>query len=285
MHRVTSTASVSHYNVQPVYDVFASNDRRDLGALGADIDKIVDRHLNDTPKGTLITVRGQVDTMRTSFERLELGLVFAILFVYLLIAINFQSWVDPLIMLAAVPGAFAGVLWMLFLTLTTFSVPSMMGAIMSIGVATSNSILMIVFAEDERRAKDDRDDDAKDGSRDEKTERREGKSPRDAALAAGYTRMRPVIMTALAMILGMLPMALGLGEGGEQNAPLGRAVIGGLLVATVGTLFVVPVLYSWLRTKPPRDRDREVDDEYRGDAKRDENDSRDDRGGPEPQPA
>jgi multidrug efflux pump subunit AcrB len=176
-----------------------------------------------------------------------------------------------------VPGAFAGVLWMLFLTVTTFSVPSMMGAIMSIGVATSNSILMIVFAEDERRPKkagDARDgDDANDDAREDAAEAPDAKdeppkSARDAALVAGYTRMRPVIMTALAMILGMLPMALGLGEGGEQNAPLGRAVIGGLLVATVGTLFIVPVLYGWLRTKPPRDRDREVDDEYRQDASR-----------------
>ncbi len=279
MHRTTSTASVSHYNVQPVYDVFASNDRRDLGALGAQIDQIVERHLKDTPKATLVTVRGQLDTMRKSFDRLELGLVFAILFVYLLIAVNFQSWIDPLIMLAAVPGAFAGVLWMLFLTLTTFSVPSMMGAIMSIGVATSNSILMIVFAEDERRPKkDDAEAGAKNGGEDDA--KHEPKSPRDAALAAGATRMRPVVMTALAMILGMLPMALALGEGGEQNAPLGRAVIGGLLVATVGTLFVVPVLYSWLRTKPPRDRDREVDDEYRQDPEP----ARGDRG-PAPQPA
>ncbi len=213
----------------------------------------------------MIKVRGQVDTMLKSFERLELGLVFAILFVYLLIAVNFQSWIDPLIMLAAVPGALAGVLWMLFLTLTPFSVPSMMGAIMSIGVATANSILMIVFAEDERRPKPkqkdgEQGDDGKDaeGRPDEEP----GKSSRDAALSAGHTRMRPVIMTALAMILGMLPMALGLGEGGEQNAPLGRAVIGGLLVATLTTLFVVPVVYSWLRSEAPRDRDREIEAEY-----------------------
>ena len=279
MRRTTSTAVVSHYDVQPVYDIFASTDERDLGGVASEVDKIVDDAKKDMPKGTTIKVRGEVDTMRTSFLRLELGLVFAVLFVYLLISINFQSWVDPLIMLAAVPGAFVGVLWMLFLTMTTFSVPSMMGAIMSIGVATSNSILMIVFAEDERRAKppdEQQGQEQQDGERkpDEQqrdqaareqdgTEKKpEGKSARDAALEAGHTRMRPVIMTALAMILGMLPMALGFGEGGEQNAPLGRAVIGGLLAATMTTLFIVPVLYGWLRQKPPRDRDREIETEY-----------------------
>ncbi len=275
MKRTTSTAAVSHYNVQPVYDIYASTDRRDLGGVASEIDKIVARYKDQVPKGTMITTRGQVDTMNKSFLRLELGLVFAILFVYLLIVVNFQSWMDPLIMLAAVPGALSGVLWMLFLTMTTFSVPSLMGSIMAIGVATSNTILMIVFAEDERRPKKDEtgEDEArhegegadarKEAPRPAKEEGKpELKSARDAALAAGYTRMRPVIMTALAMVLGMLPMALGLGEGGEQNAPLGRAVIGGLLVATVGTLFIVPVLYAWLRKEPPRDRDREVEDEY-----------------------
>ncbi len=288
VRRTTSTAVVSHYNVQPVYDIYANTDRRDLGGLSSEIEKIVDRYRKEIPKGTIITVRGQVDTMIKSFGRLELGLVFAILFVYLLIAVNFQSWIDPLIMLAAVPGALAGVLWMLFLTLTTFSVPSMMGAIMSIGVATANSILMIVFAEDARKEPAAKDGDAKDGDAkdgdakaphekadDRRPDRAQskdgpetdddkpkGKSARDAALEAGHTRMRPVIMTALAMILGMLPMALGLGEGGEQNAPLGRAVIGGLLVATMTTLFVVPVLYGWMRQKPPRDRDDEIESAF-----------------------
>ena len=266
MHRTTSTAAVSHYNVQPVYDIYASTDRRDLGGVASEIDKIVAHYKDQVPKGTQITTRGEVDTMNKSFLRLELGLVFAILFVYLLIVVNFQSWMDPLIMLAAVPGALSGVLWMLFLTMTTFSVPSLMGAIMAIGVATSNTILMIVFAEDERRPKkDDQDADAKksgDDGEGQKRGKEEVKSAHEAALSAGYTRMRPVIMTALAMVLGMLPMALGLGEGGEQNAPLGRAVIGGLMVATVVTLFVVPVLYGWLRREPPRDRDSEVEHEY-----------------------
>ena len=156
-------------------------------------------------------------------------------------AINFQSWVDPLIILMALPVAFAGVLWMLFLTSTTFNVPSLMGAVMTIGVATANSILMVVFANDERAT---------------------GKDSVEAAINAGFTRLRPVCMTALAMIIGMLPMALALGEGGEQNAPLGRAVIGGLLLATLGTLFVVPVMYSWLRTAPPRNFDEEIDKAY-----------------------
>jgi multidrug efflux pump subunit AcrB len=181
-----------------------------------------------------------VSTMRTSFYRLELGLIFAVTLVYLLMAVNFQSWLDPFIILMALPGAFAGIVWMLFVTQTTFSVPSLMGSIMSIGVATANSILLVVFANDQRI---------------------EGMGPRAAALSAGYTRIRPVTMTALAMILGMLPMALGLGEGGEQNAPLGRAVIGGLILATVTTLFIVPVVYSLLRTKPPVDHGKQIEDE------------------------
>ena len=177
--------------------------------------------------------------MSTSFTRLGIGIVFAILLVYLLMAVNFQSWLDPLIILMALPGAAAGILWLLYITHTTFNVPSLMGAIMTIGVATANSILMVVFANDERVA---------------------GKSQHEAALNAGFTRLRPVIMTALAMIIGMLPMALALGEGGEQNAPLGRAVIGGLLFATVGTLFIVPVIYSLLKEKAPVDYDKEVDE-------------------------
>jgi multidrug efflux pump subunit AcrB len=177
-------------------------------------------------------LRGQAATMRTSFQRLGLGLIAAVILVYLLMAVNFQSWVDPLIILSALPGALAGILWMLFATQTTFSVPSLMGAITCIGVATANSILLVVFANDERR---------------------EGLGVRSAALSAGSTRLRPVLMTALAMILGMLPMSLGLGEGGEQNAPLGRAVIGGLLMATITTLIIVPIVYSYLRKRPPVD--------------------------------
>jgi multidrug efflux pump subunit AcrB len=189
-------------------------------------------------------LRGQIRTMETSFYRLGLGLIFSIVLVYFLMAINFQSWLDPFIILMALPGALAGIVWMLFITQTTFSVPSLMGSIMCIGVATANSILMVVFANDQRL---------------------EGMDERAAALAAGHTRIRPVLMTASAMIIGMLPMALGLGEGGEQNAPLGRAVIGGLLLATVTTLFAVPIVYSLLRKKAPVDFDMKIEDEERED--------------------
>jgi len=185
-------------------------------------------------------MRGQVETMRTSFTRLGMGMVFAIVLVYLLMAVNFQSWVDPFIILTALPGAMAGLLWMLYLTRTTLSVPSLMGALMCIGVATANSILLVTFANDERA---------------------EGTNAIEAALSAGFTRIRPVTMTALAMIIGMVPMALGLGEGGEQNAPLGRAVIGGLLLATPTTLLFVPIMYSWLRRKPPVDLERQIAEE------------------------
>ncbi len=200
----------------------------DLSSVAKGVRQIVAREQKTLPKGTLINIRGQVQSMESSFEGLSYGLIFAIVLVYMLLVVNFQSWLDPLIILMALPGALAGILWMLFVTQTTINVPSLMGAIMSIGVATSNSILMITFANDQRL---------------------EGANAHDAALAAGMTRLRPVIMTALAMIIGMLPMALGLGEGGEQNAPLGRAVIGGLLLATFATLFFVPVVYSKLRVR------------------------------------
>ncbi|MGH9612001.1 MAG: efflux RND transporter permease subunit, partial [Bryobacteraceae bacterium] len=190
---------------------------------------------------TLLRMRGQVQTMHSSFTRLGLGMLFAILLVYLLMVVNFHSWVDPFIILMALPGAFAGILWMLFLTGTTLNVPSLMGCIMAIGVATANSILLVTFANDERA---------------------EGKSAIESALSAGYTRLRPVLMTALAMILGMLPMSLALGEGGEQNAPLGLAVIGGLIIATVSTLFFVPVVYSYLRKAAPVDKDRQIEAEW-----------------------
>jgi multidrug efflux pump subunit AcrB len=231
---------VNHYNVQPVFDVYANVDRQDLGTVGSAVEQIMDDVSKRLPRGTTLALRGQVSTMRTSFHRLELGLIFAVVLVYLLMAVNFQSWLDPFIILMALPGAFAGIVWILFVTQTTFSVPSLMGSIMSIGVATANSILLVVFANDQRI---------------------EGMGPRAAALSAGYTRIRPVTMTALAMILGMLPMALGYGEGGEQNAPLGRAVIGGLILATVTTLFIVPVVYSLLRTKPPVDHGKQIEDE------------------------
>ena len=175
-------------------------------------------------------VQGQVESMNTAFFRLGMGLIFAILLVYCLMVVNFQSWLDPFIIMTALPGALSGIVWMLFVTRTTFSVPSLMGTIMSVGVATSNSILLVTFANDQMRA---------------------GQESLQAGLAAGRTRLRPVLMTAFAMILGMLPMSLGLGEGGEQNAPLGRAVIGGLTVATVSTLLFVPVAYSLLRRRPP----------------------------------
>ncbi len=172
-------------------------------------------------------------------------MIFAVVLVYLLMAVNFQSWLDPFIILTALPGAIAGILWMLFVTGTTLSVPSLMGSIMCVGVATANSILMVTFANDQRAAI---------------------ASARDAMLSAGYARLRPVLMTASAMILGMLPMALGLGEGGEQNAPLGRAVIGGLMGATITTLFVVPIFYTYLRTKPPVDQTQRLEDEERTEA-------------------
>src|SRR6185295_11794849 len=181
---------------------------RDLGSVGAEVEKIVQQERSNLPRGSTLTLRGEYDTMRTSFFRLGLGIVFAVVLVYLLMAVNFQSWLDPFIILTALPGAMAGILWTLFVTGTTLSVPSLMGSIMSIGVATANSILLVTFANDERAIVP---------------------LARDAMLSAGYARLRPVLMTAAAMMLGMLPMALGLGEGGEQNAPLGRAVIGGLL--------------------------------------------------------
>jgi len=219
----TRPATVNHYNVQPIIDVYASTEDRDLGAVAADTDKIIQSFDGRLPRGTHIVVRGQVSTMRSSFIGLGLGLAGAILLVYLLIVINFQSWLDPFIIIAALPGALAGICWFLLLTHTTLNVPSLTGAVMCMGVATANSILMVSFAREQMD---------------------EGVPALQAAVAAGYTRIRPVLMTALAMIIGMVPMALGFGEGGEQNAPLGRAVIGGLLFATVATLFFVPSVFA-----------------------------------------
>jgi multidrug efflux pump subunit AcrB len=189
------------------------------------------------PRGTTLKVKGQAESMKSSFQGLAYGLGFAVVLVYLLMVVNFQSWLDPLIILMALPGAVAGIAWMLFLSRTTLSVPALMGTIMCVGVATANSILVVTFANGQRG---------------------DGLDAKGAALASGMTRLRPVLMTALAMILGMLPMSLGLGEGGEQNAPLGRAVIGGLIVATFATLFFVPVMYSLLRGKAPT-HDHELD--------------------------
>jgi multidrug efflux pump subunit AcrB len=240
VHRNVAPEIVNHYNVTPVFDVYANVDRRDLGSVGSAVEQIVQQAEKKLPRGTTLDVRGQLSTMESSFILLGLGMVFAVVLVYLLMAVNFQSWLDPFIILMALPGALAGIVWMLFLTQTTFSVPSLMGSIMCIGVATANSILMVVFANDQRL---------------------EGMDARAAAQSAGHTRIRPVIMTATAMIIGMLPMALALGEGGEQNAPLGRAVIGGLILATITTLFVVPMVYSLLRTKPPVDHEKELERE------------------------
>ena len=229
---------VNHYNVWPVFDVYANVDRRDLGGVGAEVRKIMREEEAHLPRGTSFDLRGQIETMQSSFYRLGLGMIFAVALVYLLMTVNFQSWLDPFIILMALPGAMAGILWMLFITGTTLSVPSLMGSIMCVGVATANSILVVTFANDQRETL---------------------LSAHEAMLAAGYARIRPVLMTATAMILGMVPMALGLGEGGEQNAPLGRAVIGGLLFATVTTLFVVPIVYTYLRTQPPVDSDHRLE--------------------------
>ncbi|HEY1960687.1 MAG TPA: efflux RND transporter permease subunit [Polyangiaceae bacterium] len=226
--RSTSPVNITHYNVARTYDVQANVDGTDLGTLVSGVNRVIAEAKPTLPRGTSVTVKGQAESMDSSFKGLGYGLIFAILLVYLLMVVNFQSWLDPLIILMALPGALSGIAWMLYLTHTTLSVPSLMGSIMCVGVATANSILVVTFANDQRKR---------------------GFDAQNAALAAGMTRLRAVIMTALAMIIGMLPMSLGLGEGGEQNAPLGRAVIGGLLVATVTTLFFVPVMYTVLRRK------------------------------------
>jgi CzcA family heavy metal efflux pump len=228
--RTTGPANVTHYNASRTYDVQANVDGADLGSVASAVDKVVAEIKPRLPRGTTVRVKGQVESMESSFQGLAYGLVFAVLLVYLLMVVNFQSWLDPFVILMALPGALAGIAWILFLTGTTLSVPALMGAIMCVGVATANSILVVTFANDQRA---------------------QGRDATGAALAAGMTRLRPVVMTALAMIIGMLPMSLGLGEGGEQNAPLGRAVIGGLLCATATTLFFVPVMYSILRRRAP----------------------------------
>ena len=225
--RGAGMAVVSDYNVAPVIDIFGAVTGRDLGGVASDINKIIDATRQQLPRGSRVIVRGQVQTMRASYIGLLSGLAFSIVLVYLLIVVNFQSWLDPFIMISALPAALAGIAWFLFITHTTLSVPALMGAIMCMGVATSNSILVVSFATEKMA---------------------EGKDSLSAALEAGFTRFRPVLMTALAMIIGMVPMALGLGDGGEQNAPLGRAVIGGLIFATVSTLFFVPAFFSVLQS-------------------------------------
>ena len=224
-------AEISHYTTQPMINIYAAVDGRDLGGVSDEVEKRVQAIEKDLPKGSHIAVRGQVQTMKNSFAGLGFGLLGAIVLVYLLIVVNFQSWLDPFIIITALPGALAGICWTLLLTHTTLNVPSLTGAIMSVGVATANSILMVSFAREQMD---------------------EGKSARDAASEAGFVRIRPVLMTALAMIIGMVPMAVGLGEGGEQNAPLGRAVIGGLVFATFATLFFVPCVFSMIHGRRAR---------------------------------
>ena len=243
--RTTTQSVVSHHNVQPVFDVFASVDRSDLGTVADAVKKLIPEFEKKLPRGSFITMRGQAQSMDASFLGLGLGVLGAIVLVYLLMVVNFQSWLDPFIIIMALPGALCGIIWILFLTRTSLSVPSLMGAIMGVGVATANSILLVTFANDLRH---------------------EGRDARAAALEAGHTRLRPVLMTALAMIIGMLPMSLGLGEGGEQNSPLGRAVIGGLLFATLATLFLVPVVYATLRKRSPHTPEEELLEEASADS-------------------
>jgi multidrug efflux pump subunit AcrB len=219
---------VNHMNVQPLYNIYAACQGRDLGGVAMDIKKILEKYRNDLPRGTTIVMGGQVQSMTTAYRALLFGLIFALVLVYLILVVNFQSWSDPLIILMAIPGAFSGILWSLFVSQTTFSIPALMGTIMCVGVASANSILMITFANEQY------------------AELHDGKQ---AALQAGYQRFRPVVMTATAMIIGMIPMAIGGGQGGSQNAPIGRAVIGGLSVATLSTLLFVPLIFSLLRRK------------------------------------
>ena len=220
-HRSAAPGVVSHYNAMPVIDIYGSVQGTDLGFMSAQVNKIIASQ-HDLPRGAQVFVRGQVQTMNASFNGLLAGLVGAIVLIYLLMVVNFRSWLDPFIIITALPAALAGIVWMLFLTHTTVSVPALTGAIMCMGVATANSVLIVSFARERMAAGDD---------------------AFSAASQAGFARFRPVLMTALAMIIGMVPMALGLGEGGEQNAPLGRAVIGGLVLATVATLLFVPTVF------------------------------------------
>ncbi len=242
---------VSHYDVQPVIDIYTNVAGTDLGSVTRNIEKIRDKYEKQLPRGSHFTLRGQSETMKSSYIGLLAGLAFSILLVYLLVVVNFQSWLDPFLIIAALPAALAGIVWFLFLTHTRLSVPALTGAIMCMGVATSNSILVVTFAREQLEALVG--------------------DARRAALNAGFVRLRPVVMTALAMIIGMIPMSLGLGDGGEQNAPLGRAVIGGLLVATLATLFFVPVFFSvvhgWLERRKQSSGGRKLteSDDFWGD--------------------
>jgi multidrug efflux pump subunit AcrB len=229
IHRSSAPAVVSHYNATPAIDIYGSVQGADLGYVSAQINEIISAARKDLPKGSNVVLRGQSQTMKASFNGLLIGLIGAIVLVYMLIVVNFQSLLDPFIIITALPAALAGIVWMLFLTHTTVSVPALTGAIMCMGVATANSVLVVSFARERMNA---------------------GDNAFEAALEAGFTRLRPVLMTALAMIIGMIPMALGLGDGGEQNAPLGRAVIGGLVFATVATLIFVPTVFSIIHGRP-----------------------------------
>jgi multidrug efflux pump subunit AcrB len=223
IRRAQGNAVVSQYDIVPMVEIYATTQGRDLGAVSSDIQRLIAGLDKDKPKGSIVALVGQTATMNSAYSGLLFGLVGAIVLVYFLIVINFQSWSDPFVIITALPAALAGIIWMLFATHTTLSVPALTGAIMCMGVATANSVLVISFAREKLNELGD---------------------ATQAALEAGFVRLRPVLMTALAMMIGMLPMALGLGEGGEQNAPLGRAVIGGLMFATVSTLFFVPVVFS-----------------------------------------
>jgi multidrug efflux pump subunit AcrB len=220
-----SPGVVSHYNVQPVIDIYGATQERDLGAVASDVERVLRDTKHSVPRGSYVALRGQVQTMTSAYQQLYFGLLGAVVLVYLVIVVNFQSWTDPFIIITALPGALAGIVWMLFATGTTLSVPALTGAIMCMGIATANSVLVVSFAREGLE---------------------QGLDAAAAALEAGFTRFRPVLMTALAMIIGMVPMALSLGEGAEQNAPLGRAVIGGLTVATLATLFFVPTIFSFM---------------------------------------
>jgi multidrug efflux pump subunit AcrB len=238
VHRTQTDAVITHYAIAPAYDVYATPQGRDLGGVAADIQKILKDTRGQAPKGAVVTLRGQVQTMNTAFSGLIFGLMGAIVLIYLIIVVNFQSWLDPFVIITALPAALAGIVWVLFATGTPLSVPALIGAIMCMGVATANSILVVSFCREQLEITGD---------------------AVQAALAAGYTRFRPVLMTALAMIIGMAPMALALGEGGEQNAPLGRAVIGGLVFATVATLMFVPVVFSLVHGAPrPVEAERRI---------------------------
>src|SRR3982075_345037 len=226
--RSTSSALVSQYDIQPMVQMYATPQGRDLGAVAADVRTAISDTARDVPKGSSVVLLGQVETMNSAFSGLLFGLLAAVVLIYFLIVVNFQSWSDPFVIITALPAALAGIVWMLFTTQTTLSVPALTGAIMCMGVATANSVLVISFARERYEELGD---------------------PVLAALEAGFVRFRPVLMTALAMIIGMAPMALGLGEGGEQNAPLGRAVVGGLIFATIATLIFVPVVFSVIHRK------------------------------------